>query len=848
MQQLVLDPLGVVTQANKFGQTPAGAMVTAHNVRIRSPGIVEAQRAWSTIATLPSTDAGTTCAFIVPTPGRYMLVVFNVTAGWRYCWFDMGAGGAAAFGGAKTLAIEDGTAQSVNLTRQPSFSAVQHGEQLFLSTYSQVMVWDKAVPTTTAEATVRRAGLQPPWFQQVYPDPNGPGTSGTALEAEQWCVYTAVFRRTVGDKEIVSEPSAAVSFMNWNEIAQPTPLACNCRLTLAFTSVYVRAGDRLEVYRTRSKHWDYQASYNKAQNGEEVGSEFLRALTYTLTASDVSAGQVVLNDSTPDTGLTQALYTNQSVGGAGAAAGIPPAARALAVYKSHLFAFGPTYPGETPLRVRAVWQYLGDAPSDVQDSGIGDIDLDLSWSSGSTTVTVNSGGTEAAAIGQRIQLGTQQRYITAVNPGVSITVDVAPTTSGSGAFTTLSDTLWVSGTGIFAASWNGLVRDMVAAHQLHAISLQLPPFNCGGAGITASPTDFLITRTFLDDARTPLQLSASRPLNWDPDLVTPPSVRSFAPKFTPYAYAWGEQNQPENFPRINIDSFTQAESHVAVGTRDALIVFCGDGIWRLSGNGGSAGEGYDWRADQLATDITVSGSQAVCVLHDDVYAYTSRGLVVISGGTNFTLLTEGRLNDRLSGPPWADSAYGKTAAVWLAADEEHGEIHLHEEEALTDGSHWVYNVATNTFVTTQSHAFATDAKYSPYVRAMVVVGNDTGNTWTLKAPTGSYSLVSTLGFQPVYGDNPFTLKHWSVLDVALSAASSASVTAAFNTTTGQTIARSNDASEGFARMRFDVPRASPNVCDSMRLTLAIVPNASTGFQLQGFALGIRPLTERSPRV
>src|SRR5262249_38696158 len=58
-QQLVVEPLGIVTQPNKLGQIPAGGMREATNVAIRSPGVIENMRGWATKFTIPLTDANT---------------------------------------------------------------------------------------------------------------------------------------------------------------------------------------------------------------------------------------------------------------------------------------------------------------------------------------------------------------------------------------------------------------------------------------------------------------------------------------------------------------------------------------------------------------------------------------------------------------------------------------------------------------------------------------------------------------------------------------------------------------------------------------------------------------------
>lgn len=85
----------------------------------------------------------------------------------------------------------------------------------------------------------------------------------------------------------------------------------------------IGAGDRLEIYRT----------VNVTPETDDPGDEMFLAVVHTISSAEAAAGYIGLNvviDATPDDELGQALYTNASQQGIGAANERPPLANSLA--------------------------------------------------------------------------------------------------------------------------------------------------------------------------------------------------------------------------------------------------------------------------------------------------------------------------------------------------------------------------------------------------------------------------------------------------------------------------------------------------------------------------------------
>jgi hypothetical protein len=849
-QQLVLEPLGLVTEPNKLGQVPAGALSVMQDCVERSPGVIENIQAWQTKVTVSGTDAGTTAMFGVPMDGNRVVVVYNVTAGWKYRWYDMSSG--SALYAAQDFAFTAGDVtypQSINVAEQPGFSVVRYGTQTFINAYSNVLVWDDPTGATLASSLLRPAGLQRPQLVSVT---RVAGSAGTALPVGAYATYVAINTRMINGRKVVSAPSAAVTGYN------PDASIVSMTVQVALRPGEQLAGDVIELYRTKTKPDGLLSTFQQFQVGEEASAEYQRVTSYTITAADLSGSYLaIFFDDCPDTSLGESLYTNQSIDGSGAAAEPPPAVEVLSSYKGFLFGFATTRAPSITLRPVVAWGgFDSTQPVSTVNTGFGRVFADTSplsgasYSSGSTTINVTpTTQLQYLSVGMLAQGTSFSGLITAIGAS-SFTLDT-PTTgaSASDTFTAFDWMTWNSGLGgSLIEGWNRLVSGVLSGTRsnldvvaLRAQSLKLPPYTnstfvIAAIKYTSQPVDgFDFYHRYLQDSRPQLGIRSSKPTSWDPQIVNNTSGTYYfvSEEKLPRVFVNSEQDEPESWPFVNEDSFSRGTINAVASTADALICFYSDAIWRLSGTGGSAAKGFDWRGDPIASGITVIGSQAVAVLLDKPYAMTSEGLIVIDG-TTIQNITQGRVHDQLSTPPWNNGPYTLATAAFLVEDEEHDEI-LMREPSATGGKLWIYNTHTDRLSQTTAQAEPFHAFYSRALRSPVVIGREGGSTWTLKAQTGAYGNFN-LTYQSIYADNPFAQRHWQTLNVSAETAG-ATITPKFNGVSGSSRTLDSDGRAGF-----EVPRNAPAIGNTMQIGLTVATSVRT--KLNGFAIDYRDHTDR----
>ena len=853
-QQLVLEPLGLVTEPNKLGQIPAGALSVMTDCVERSPGVIENIKSWQTRMTVANTDAGTTAVFAVPMDNNRVVVILNFSGGWGYRWWDMNSALPIYPFQALSFSVSYGGtlgtyAQSINVSEQPGFSVVRYGQQTFVNLYSGVFVWDDPTGATLASSLVRPAGLQRPQLTQAF---NSGSVVGNPLPANSYATYTAINTRMINGRKVVSAPAAAVSC---------STVVAGAAVQLVFTlrAGEQAAGDVLEIYRTPSKPSGIASAALTYQAGEEAGAEYKKAGAHTLTASEIASSSFNFFDTVADASLGEALYTNQAIGGAGAAAETPPSAEVLSSYKGYLFGFSTTRAPSITLRPTGTWGGFDSAQTQaVITTGFGAVfgnalNVGASYAAGVTTITVTpTTPLQYLAVGMRARsqgTGFFSGLITSVGAS-SFTIDT-PTTGASGSDTWQAfDTFqWNSSTTTtINSSWPQFLSGTLGSTSgrpdvigIRAQSLKLAPTTPAPNIVSAvffpsQPIDgFDFYHRYLQDSRPALGVRASKGLYWDPQLESTVSgtYTFVSEESLPRAFVWSEQDQPEAWPFVNEDSFSRGTVGAVCSTQDAMIAFYTDGIWRVSGTGGTAGTGYDWRADPIANGITVIGSQATCVLLDKPYAMTSEGLIAIEA-TGIRNITQGRVHDQLSTPPWDNGPYTLATAAFLVEDEEHDEI-LMREPSATGGKMWIYNTLTDRLSQTTSHEAPFYGFYSRALRSPVIVGRDGSSTWTLKAQTGAYGKFS-LTYQNIYADNPFAQRHWQTLNISAET-TSATFAPTFNGVAGET--RTLDAA---GRAGFEVPRNAPAIGNTLQVGLTVTTNVRT--KLNGFAIDYRDHTDR----
>lgn len=286
-----------------------------------------------------------------------------------------------------------------------------------------------------------------------------------------------------------------------------------------------------------------------------------------LSAGDIVAGAVQFQDTTPEGVLQDALYTNPTDGDGLGPQGEnrqPPVYGDVTNYDSR------TWYANTIGQQYMELQMLGvGAPNGVQNND---------------TITIN---------------------------GTTFTFKTAP------AFA--NDVQLVNdGTPAFNIAWTTWFLSVIANQALKAAHIAVYT----NAAPNGFPGGIRIERTNFGGS---FSVTASRPASWSPALDASAATNS-TPDAEPNGLWESKLQEPEAVPPDNFRNVGSANYYIRriFGLRNALIIIKeGDGIWSLTGSGGS------YTLAQISTANTIAPDCA-CVFSDCVWAYTDQGILRIS--------------------------------------------------------------------------------------------------------------------------------------------------------------------------------------------------------------------------
>lgn len=778
---IILAPLGLITSPNKFGQYRPGALAVADNAVMRSRGIITQASADTPYNSSPIADSPSPHVALLVEADQMMLVIAQrASGGWEVDFFD----GSTIF--SKNLNLAEPYA-AFNTVGQVSFT--RNRERILVNATDQIVVFDNLHPSSSSEANPRRAALKAPRLTDITPVTTG---SPGAVGASECTALSALVRRVFDDGyEVFSSPSPPVFF--------GTGAAADIQISVYWgTTLGYAAGDVIELYRTRKRPLQ-----------TPVGPTFFKSMAYTLTATDISNGYVTLVDSCPDSSMAEELYTNPGHAGASGAHRPPPVANVLSTFKGYSFFWDRTEFASIRLSVPGGLNFSMPASNAyIRKNGIGQRLPTATFTSGSNTLTgISAADIIGVAVGQRAasaQLVGGGGYVTAVGAS-TVTLD---TTANANVTQTvsISDVVLIDGSAFTVHNWEGFATLVASDKRLQVYASSIDPIAGSASDNSYSPREFTIAA---DGYRLgSFTIAASNPQNYVPRLPgTTDTPLTVSPKYMPNGVSWSEEGQPEAVPDFNQATVGSGRVLGVAATRDAQWVFCTDGLWRWSGNGGSAGaEGFDWRKDLVDSTLVLAAPGAISVLRDTAYAYTSRGLVAIND-TGIKELSAGRIDDLLPGQQFA-----ATSTITMTADETHDEILLHINTTGTNGRTYIYNTHSDAFTTRDWFSYNSymRKRYARYLNDVVSI---TGSS-ALKTHAGSTVLEMTLDFQPVYGSDPTALKMWQDMMVLASPSSSGrSVSARFNQALVSSARTLQVVSSNgkFSQANFGVPRDAPSV-------------------------------------
>jgi hypothetical protein len=543
---------------------------------------------------------------------------------------------------------------------------------------------------------------------------------------------------------------------------------------------------------------------------------------------------------------------------------MPPQCKVMATFKGHAFYMNCVDPPSILLRVGTFLGAMGDAATGAsattRTNGIGTRTPVGNISSGSPTVSsVSAADMRGIVVGQRC---TDSRF-TFNSTILSVTASsftLSSNSSATAAATTISfltDVLEVDGTSVSVtdAGILSLLPAFVGSRRTLVVQAldRVVPASPGGTSSTNPASVFadgiLISRWYLAEGHSSsITIRGTNGQNYTPQLpIISASPTTIAETARPNGISWSEQNQPERVCALSTAFVGSGEIYAAFSTRDALWIFASDGLWRLSGTGGNAGDGYDWRVDPVDSTISISGPQAGCVLRDTVYAYTNRGFVSIDSSGNIRELSMGRINDLMPGPPWSTPVRTITQSMWTIADETHDEI-VFTVGINQSGRVYVYNTLTDafTYFAIQLASALWTPMHAAYLRATeeVIYAQQAASS-VLGRSGGTYAAHRAV-LQPVGGDNPFVMRHWQNVNYVLAQAAAAQpiVPVINGTAFSAAVTPTLMGDSGQQRVSVGVPRNSPAIANQISVGFSGAGSSSTARKLYAIALDYVDMTDQ----
>lgn len=789
-KEIVLKPQGIITEPNKVGQFPAGAFSSASNCAIRSFGLPEQVGVLvANRALLPFNVVG---GCYVVTDGPFTVILAECGA--LGFWYALSIYVTSYNSVATQVQPVDGFI-ATRLTNDERTAVLLQRNRLILCTTLRSYVLDyqitslpQIIPTGWRTCGISQGGILSRSFSTTPSDDGGVLLPETHMSA---CIQ---FRQKHYDGyELISPPSVPYDFANLSATNAQIPSVWSTYGAILYygpaASIY-RFETKVDIYRTRAQSVGFD-SINIKYLPIATGSSF-----YLSKSDDKTTDSVTVTDGTMANALGEALLTNVAVSGAAALPLPPPPAKTATVFRGYAFYGNRWDSAQVTLLNPYFWGtiFMDTSSIAVRRYGIGSRYFPTGTAvNGSPTLTALA-STDGIVEGQQISLYRDDTNAFLINSvvlsktGTTLTMTSNSTYSGA-IFAFADDVVVMNGISVSAANSPQSFAQRINfafGNTVDATAVGLEP-QSSKSNPNAYP-NFVPTGGITIRMRTnsSIQLRATNGDNYSPRLNEWDNGPSFYTEFKGQqkenSFCWSEENQPENCPPANFAYAGSGQLHKLIATRDCLWIFCSDGLFRLSGNGGSVGDGYDWVIDPVDPSLTIVNPSCAVVHREYVFAYTNRGLVSISSEGIVRELSDGRINPVnqngrfLDNRPWRTSqpngvnTVGSTAA-WMVADSANDEIWLRGYFGVE--LIWVYNVKTDTFCVRQPTLYGTSMPtlgvYNSGLQEVLLVfaGRNSVAT-TYQAGSPSYEEMR-IAFQPIYGSGPtgsHTQKHWQDFQIS----------------------------------------------------------------------------------
>lgn len=831
-RQSIVAPIGLITQPNQYGQYKRGALSTATNVVMRSPGVISSMPGLRT----HSAATGSTTNRVI----RHMMVSdFYVL---QYCenaaataseisWVNFGLVVPTTY-----PASWDPTATAAcarfERARDRYFFA-SYNSAIGSTSFKSVLAFD-----SEASGTARPAGLSPVALLQLNP---GTTTDAQAILPDSAAAWQALVRRTATTDgyELVSAPSNVA-----NGYSAATTVDANVKVYFPLFHNY-RAGDVCELYRTVSV----------AGATTEPGATMYLAVSQVITSTDLFNGYIIIRDNCPDASLGSALYTNSGEGGATSANLDPPASSDMCAFKGHMFYAATMTPAQAQVSPRIAYGFLSTNYERLY--GIGYRQVTGDFTSGSPIVT-NVSNMRGIVVGVLVTNGAipgGQAYVSSVT-ATTFTLPANATATAAGSIVSVYDVMLVKQPAVSSTEYAVTLPDTIPSYMGTAGSAfvwsttvpQTYGVETGGVYGTPKYGVEMIMRAprVFGSAMT---LRASNGINYSPPLpAANATANSYSPETRHNRYAWSKFQQPEHVPPLNFGFVGSGKLLRMVPTRDALWMFCTDGLYRLSGDGGDGADA--WRLDPVDPQLVLAGRNAACALKDTVWCYTNRGLVAVSAEGGIQEISNGVVGDLIG-----DSSFSDTWDIWMGADVRHAEVWLTFRFNTVGAGFsrtFIFNTLTKTFVTFSEGSEYSAGVYSQFLLSMVLgkvtAGSPPGNPSQLyfELDTSNTRMpFADVRYQPLHASDPFMLKQFQSVTMLFNGMNASNVLTPNFGGTDYTNTSVN-LSSGESRCTIGVPRNAPAIAGSLRPGF-FISGVAAPWSFRGLSVKFTPGGEETER-
>lgn len=839
-----MTPLGLVTQPSQYGQYSSGALRLARNVVMRNPGeIIQA--------------ADVAGAVSVGAAGNILQKMFPLDQSHVYTFHSNGTTW-SIFENNNTTNLPAGISATNLFNANGRISPTRIRDRMIVNSLQGVLVGDFMAPASPAERDLRKAGLPQPGLRTLA----FTAVAAGAIPNLTMVGYAICFVRELSNGYTIrSVPTNVYKFAN------TSGGTVNPILSVYWNGLStILAGDKIEIYRTdgipSSGFFGYAA---------DPGATFKLVASVPITAPGANTLQIT--DSQPfqtGTSVTQGreLYTNPGQEGPTYSNRQPPIAQATAAFKGFTFyarttdrpKWGFSFPGGIGSETNAGLQGFSGAFHKQYSVGRHNV-------TGSYVNTVNTVTGVAAADFVGLVVGQFWGGTTAAFP---TTATITNLNSGAGVITmSVPSTLTA---GPLLVTFDEAIELNGTVYRYADLSIMFSEFNANAANvsaqfgrweITADQTvpaigfvQFLPTVTVSVEPAYPEFAVASFTIRGTNGArFSPPIPDIAATALTISAttlknhLAWSKDQQPEHVPTAH-ETFTGNGEIIALNaTRDALWIWCTDGLYRFSGDGGADGLGF--RIDIVDTTLILAAPQASCVLNEVVFAYTNVGYVSVDSAGTLDNLTDKIIGDLLPG-----AKYIEVRGLISERNEFDEEVLLILGENGNGNSDTVYvfNVKQRGWTT-----LAQNSNPLSNLTAMAMMRDPAAGqprfmfaTSPPVTPAPSYAnwndpsnfLLAAIEYQPLYADAPLDLKQWIWVDFlfALGTATNKNVFARFNGVQSGFQVVADLQTTGYARVGIDRPYSVAH---------AIAPGfqalTSNGLQsrFQGISIAFKQLTNQS---